>query len=79
MFDVTDGSEEYPYIVPFIRQCQRILFPKEVEETEEQESVTELVEKLTPLSQDRDENEEHEVSFIRVFLSVAPTNYPNSR
>ena len=64
LFVVTDGSEIYPYIVPFIRQCQHILFPKEIEENEEQESVTELVEKLTPLSQERDDNEDHEVSFI---------------
>ena len=69
LFVVTDGSEIYPYIVPFIRQCQHILFPKEIEENEEQESVTELVEKLTPLSQERDDNEDHEVTVIHSLIS----------
>ena len=63
LFVATDGSEIYPYIVPFIRQCQQVLFPKPSIEEDEQnrESAKSLIEKLTPLSHG-DEAAEHEVA-----------------
>ena len=63
LFVATDGSETYPYIVPFIRQCQQVLFPKPSIEEDEQnrESAKSLIEKLTPLSHG-DEAAEHEVA-----------------
>lgn len=47
LFVVTDGAATYPYIIPFIKRCQSVLFPSQVLDVEEMEDVTEA---FTPLS-----------------------------
>lgn len=47
LFVVTNGAATYPYIIPFIKRCQTVLFPEQVIDVEEMEDVTEA---FTPLS-----------------------------
>ena len=54
LFVTTDGSVNYPYIVPFIKRCQLIFFPRE--EPAEEEATP--VDQLTPLSNLTPEEEE---------------------
>lgn len=47
LFAATDGAATYPYIIPFIRRCQTVLFPKEEVDVGELEDPAES---FTPLS-----------------------------
>lgn len=51
LFVKTDGSEIYPYIVPFIKRCQLVFFPREQPTNDEEGETTSIVDnQLTPLT-----------------------------
>lgn len=55
LFVKTDGSVNYPYIVPFIKRCQTIFFPQE-EATEEENTPVDQLTSLSNLTPEEEEN-----------------------